>query len=562
MSAVFVSVAVVIALSLAFVYYWVFYKPSRHVQYCTRQQVVAKAVHEADPRMKLSSIDLADALRRRAVTSVEMVELYIQQIELVNPFLNAIVGERYDAARQEAMKADTLLDAAAKDTSIDVPFLTGVPCIAKELHEYPGLPYTCGIWGRRDIIGTKMNPAFQRIEKAGAIILCCGNVSEGGMWSESSNPVFGLTSNPYDLTRTCGGSSGGTAAMLAALGGSFSITADVGGSTRIPSLFNGLFGHKPSGGAVPNTRAHPTVNGKVERYCQLGPCTRTAVDLMPVLKIIAGPLDIEVELHDGDEKEVEHELNQIKYMRTFEWPEPADIDVRKLRYFVVWDQPGVATGITSKRSVDMIKAQTDVVQTIKKHLHVDVTPIQFPALNKCFDIWAAMLGTANAGHTFADVLSEGKDTISPLLEILKWIITWGKASEHTLPALGLAVAERVSDLAPARTQEMVALGEQLRDEINEILSDDGVIVFPGIPHVAPPHGPLPNLLYFANYAACGIFNTLELPATAVPVGLSTGGMPVGVQIVGGNGNDHLTIAVAMALENVGLAKWVAPPLRT
>ncbi|KNC76297.1 hypothetical protein SARC_11197, partial [Sphaeroforma arctica JP610] len=497
-----VVVFVLAAILLGLVYIFYQYNHDHTVQDCDRHSVLIAAINDADAKLRLSTVDLAEALRIRTVTSVEMVNLYIKQVETCNPYINAVCSKRYEGARAEARLADERLDTAVKDPSLrdTLPAFLGVPYIVKELHEYPGMSYTCGIPGREGMVGQKMHPVLKRMETAGGIALVSGNVSEGAMWAESFNPIYGYTHNPYDLTRTVGGSSGGNSALVTALCGSFSITADVGGSTRIPAMYNGVFGHKPSGGAIPNARSWPPCHGKVERYCQLGPTTRYAKDLMPLLRIMSHPLDISTELPDADAEERAYQEEQVVWHRKFDWPDVRTVDTKKLRYFVCYEQPGVVVGMRTQRSQCVINAQNKIVRTLERECGVTVQPITFNGFKKCFDIWAAMLGTANAKTPFKGIISQGKDTISPFWELLKWVVTWGRASDHTLPAIGLACAEVFNDLDPKRKEEMIKLGEELRDEINAVLGDDGVMVFQSLPTPAARHGALPNLLYFADYA--------------------------------------------------------------
>ena len=130
---------------------------------------------------------------------------------------------------------------------------------------------------------------MQRLIEAGAIPLGVTNTSELTLWIESSNNLYGRTSNPYDPTRTAGGSSGGEGAAVGCGGSPFGVGADIGGSIRIPALFCGVFGHKPSSGLVPNTGMYPPTPGEAGRMLGTGVIARRAEDLMPLLRLIAGP---------------------------------------------------------------------------------------------------------------------------------------------------------------------------------------------------------------------------------------------------------------------------------
>jgi len=524
---------------------------------------VGKATREAPKEIRWGALRAARELRNGTLTSLELVRAFEEQCRKVNGHLNALVGTRFLEAEREARHADALFakaHARGEAALKSLPPLLGVPFVAKECYEYPGMPYTSGIVGRCDMTGVHKNPVLARLEQAGAILLGVGNTSEACMWSESSNPVHGISGMPYDVSRTCGGSSGGTAASLSALCGSFAVTSDVGGSTRIPAFYNGVFGHKASGGAVPNFRSIPIVHNEVERYCQLGPSSRSSEDLFPLLKIMSGPLTDE-EVKDCDPSEAELLQVQRPFLKTFEWKNVADVDVKNLRFFVSWRQPGTSFGYVGRRQLDLVRAQKRVVDALENE-GIQVQSKEFKLMSKAFTIWSSMLSEVQK-FSFADIMSEGLEegTFWPYYEFFKFLLTVGALSRFTLPALGLAVTDSMKEFTPKLHQAHLEFGAQLRDEMNRFLGDDGVLIFPSLPRVAPHHGPMPNLLRFAEFGATGIFNVLELPATAVPTGLSTEEkVPTGVQIVAANGNDHLTLAVAEHLERLGVCRWNPPQI--
>src|SRR5204863_5760572 len=151
-------------------------------------------------------------------------------------------------------------------------------------------------------------PAAQRLLDAGPILLGLTNLSELTMWIESDNRVYGRTLNAYDRRRTAGGSSGGEGAAIGCGGSVIGIGTDFAGSIRLPAFFNGIFGHKPTTGLVPMTGHFPISDGEAMRMSVVGPLARRATDLMPVLKLIAGPDGVDPLVRDprlGDPDEVE-----------------------------------------------------------------------------------------------------------------------------------------------------------------------------------------------------------------------------------------------------------------
>src|SRR6202011_2168840 len=170
-----------------------------------------------------------------------------------------------------------------------LPPLLGVPFTVKESIAVRGMPNSAGLVARQGLASEDNAPAVQRLLDAGAIALGVTNTSELTLWIESNNRVYGQTSNPYDGTRTAGGSSGGEGAAVGSGGSPFGIASDIAGSIRIPAFFCGVFGHKPSAGLVPNSGLYPPAPGESGRMLGTGPLARRAEDLMPLLRIIAGP---------------------------------------------------------------------------------------------------------------------------------------------------------------------------------------------------------------------------------------------------------------------------------
>jgi fatty acid amide hydrolase 2 len=160
--------------------------------------------------------------------------------------------------------------------------------------------------------------------------------------------------------------------------------------------------------------------------------------------------------------------------------------------------------------------------------------------------------SAAATTSFAAHLGGGRE-VNAWVELLRWAV--GR-SDHTLPAIGLALLERVPRFYEGPRREFIARGRALREELTRRLGTDGVMLYPSYPTVAPRHG-RPLLPPF-RWVYTAILNVLELPATQVPLGLGSEGLPLGVQVVGGSGSDHLTIAVALELER-GFGGWVPPP---
>jgi fatty acid amide hydrolase 2 len=473
--------------------------------------------------LRSSAVALGRAIRRREVTARQVVDAHIGRIRRVNPTINAVVKDRFDDALREASLADETTASVHPD---DLPPFHGIPFTTKDALGAAGMPNTSGLWARRDVLAVEDATAVKRLKEAGAILLGVTNISELCMWMESDNKVWGRTNNPYDPTRTAGGSSGGEGAIVGAGGSVLGLGSDVGGSIRMPAFFNGAFGHKPTGGLVPSTGHYPPAERLHQRYVTTGPIVRRAEDLMPFLRVVAGP--------DGIERyNVEPRLG-----------DPAHVDLSKITAWVVPDN-GLFT--VDER---MASAQERAARALEA-AGARIERRRIPALKRSAEIWSAMLHEGGGDKSFEELMAAGGE-LRPLLEIGKAAL--GRSS-YTLPGLLLCLIERVPGMLSERTRRSIELGRELRAELEEMLGDDGVMLFPSYPTPAPKHH-APLLIPF-KWIYTAIFNVMEMPVTQVPMGLDERGVPLGVQVAAGNCHDTLTIAVALELERQ-VGGWTPP----
>jgi fatty acid amide hydrolase 2 len=474
--------------------------------------------------LQASATELAAAIRGGQLSSTQVVDRHIEQAQAFNPHLNAIVNERYDEARAQAEVADTKLATEGPD---DLPLFHGVPCTIKECFAFEGMEHTSGLVRRKGIIATEDAPTVARIKASGAIPLGTTNVSELCMWMESSNKVYGRTNNPYDLGRIVGGSSGGEAAIIGSGASPFGLGSDVGGSIRMPAFFCGVFGHKASPGLVPNTGQHPIAEGEAMRFLSTGPLCRRADDLMPLLRLMAGP--------DGQDPVVED----------FELGDPSTVDFSSLRVLDIPNNGHPLQGV----SKDMRAAQVRVVDHLAS-LGARIERPKIKRLADSFNIWGSMMHLA-AETPFAVHMGDG-EAINPVTETFKFLVG---ASDHTIPAIFLALLEGTTDFPRGRAEKWRRIGLELRDEMQDLLGDDGILVYPPYPVTAPKHRQ--PLLRPARFVYTGILNVLHLAVTQVPLGLDKGGLPLGTQIAANPGLDHRCIGVALELERA-FGGWVPP----
>ncbi len=476
-----------------------------------------------NPLLHLSATQLAAQIRQNKLTSREVVQAHVDHARTHNPQLNAIVADRYDQALLEADAADRLLAEIGPD---NVPQFHGVPCTIKESIQVQGMPHSAGLVSRKDLRMAHDASTVARIRKAGGIVLGVTNTSELCMWMETSNKLYGVTSNPYDFKRIVGGSSGGEGSIIGSGASPFGLGADVGGSIRMPAFFNGVFGHKPSSNIIPNSGHHPLAMHGLCRMLTTGPLCRRAEDLWPLVRLLAGP--------DGEDADCTEVLRG----------HPADVDIAALTVWSIEDNGFLEV------DPELRAAQRKAADALEK-LGATVKTVSIAKLKNSFELWSATMSAGN-GTPFVALMGGEHGAINPWTELVKWGL--GR-SEHTFPAIALGLGEALQHLVPMGQEKFLAQAADLRREMTEMLGPNGIFLYPPYTRPAPLHNaPLRRPLDWV-YTAIG--NVLEMPITQVPLGLGSLGVPLGVQVGAIHGNDAVTIAVALALENA-FGGWIPP----
>ena len=462
--------------------------------------------------LSLSAVELARRIRAGELSPVEVVDAHIHRIEVVNPTLNALVADRFEAARTEARAAEARAASGAP-----LPPLLGVPCTIKEFFGVTGMPHTGGVLHRRGRIADKDATAVHRLREAGAIVLGVSNVPEGGLWMETYNDIYGRTSNPWNPRHTSGGSSGGEGALVGAGASPPGLGSDIGGSIRIPAAFCGTVGHKPSGGLVPNTGQFPFVTDRTGAFLGSGPLVRRVEDLWPFLSAIAGP--------DGEDPNC----------RPIPLGDPSAVDPTRLRVF-----PMHGPGRIRVRPV--MREAVDIAARALEARGARIEQPDLPRLRHAFDIWSTML--AEFSEVSYDQILTGGPPLNILWQLLR--LPFSKA-DHTFAALVLVGSERLISPFKRWMRRYLEEGVRLKAEIDSLLGTDGVLLFPPYSRPAPRHSFSWTTPFDAQCTA--IFNVMESPVTVVPVSTDpASGMPVAVQVVGAQGMDHLTVAAAGIVE--------------
>jgi len=476
------------------------------------------------PLTERSAVDLAAAIRARELTAREVVNAHIALIERRNPSVNAIVATRFDAARAEADAADELL--GKRRGRKDPPPLLGVPCTIKESFAVAGMPHTSGSVNRRERIATESATAVQRLVDAGAIPLGVTNTSELTLWIESENRVWGRTDNAYDPTRTAGGSSGGEGAAIGSGFAPIGLGTDIGGSIRLPAFFNGVFGHKPSGALVPHTGHYPVPNERGSFLLGTGPLARRAEDLMPALRVLAGP--------DGIDPSV----------RATELGDPADVSLEGLRVVISDDATMLPV------AVELRNARLHAARALREAGAV-VERVSLPAVRTVIEPY---LNAMRESGGLRELLTEGGAEVPRFGRLVADAVR-GR-SPYTTPLLMTLASENIAQHLPERFQRRALAAErELAERVAETIGD-GVLLHPPFARVAPRHHRTWGRPWMI--APTALFNLIGLPVTEVPMGLNEDGIPLGVQVAAGLDRDHVAIAVAVELERA-FGGWVPPP---
>jgi len=455
-----------------------------------------------------SASELARAIRQRELTAVDVVAAHVNLHRQFAPRINAVVAERFDRALDDAAAADARVASGG-----ELPPLLGVPFTVKETIAVEGMPQSAGLVARREYRAPSNAPTVQQLVDAGAIPLGVTNTSELTLWIESDNKLYGRTSNPYDNSRTAGGSSGGEGAAVGCGGSPFGLASDIAGSIRVPALFCGVFGHKPSSGLVCNDGMWPPTEGESGLMLGVGCLARRGEDLMPLLEVLAGrPLGV-----------------------------PSDVSLNGLTVTTVEEASRAAI------SEELRDARERAVGALLA-AGAEVKRVHLRSWRRAVAPYLARLQAgSNSSHPTLKLLEESGEERPSLRSLLR------RSERHTAPARIALAAE----LLPERRRpprRALRAADALVSELLEAIGD-GVLLHPAHPRPAPHHGRTLGRPWLLTPAA--IFNLAGVPVTEVPLGLSETGLPVGVQVAAGAGRDDVAIAVALELERV-FGGWVPP----
>ncbi|MGD9764034.1 MAG: amidase [Candidatus Binatia bacterium] len=464
-----------------------------------------------------SASDIAAAIRRGDLGSREALEHFIARVQKYNGALNAVVALRLEEARAEASAADR-----RRENGEPLGPLHGVPMTIKESFRLAGTPTTWGLSEFARSVPTEDALAVQRLKRAGAVIFGKTNVPPLLADWQTFNPIYGVTNNPWDASRSPGGSSGGSAAAVAAGLTAVELGSDIGASIRNPAHYCGIYGHKPTFGVIsPAGHALPEMVSERDMSV-IGPLARSARDLALMLDVIAGP-----------------DLIGARAWR-LDLPPPRHRDLRDFRIGLILE---LSNHPVDAEVVDRLRRLAEFLRgrgaRVVEHAWPDFDP------DEMYRLYVRLLRAATSrSHSAAEVRSFREAVGTELSDSGDY---WHLARQ------GAAMAHRDWLL-------LNELRHRIRLKWAAFFADYDVLLCPPASTTAFPHDhslprherqiaindqPAPSIdqLFWASMATLAY-----LPATVAPIGAGSSGLPVGVQIIGAQYEDRTTIEFAHLLE--------------
>jgi amidase len=478
-----------------------------------------------------TATELSAALAAKKVSAVELAEDAIGRIERHDDKINAICVRDFSRGLEAARAAD-----AARARGETAPLL-GLPLTVKESYNIAGLPTTWGFPAQKDFVPPEDALSISRVKQAGGVILGKTNVPVGlGDW-QSYNEIYGVTNNPFDLGRTPGGSSGGSSAALAAGYGPLSLGSDIGGSLRVPAFHCGVYAHKPTFALVPSRGHTPPPLPPLPfdpDLSVIGPMARSAADLALLLDVIAGPDPMEA-----------------AKAYTLALPAPRHNALKNFRVLVLDTDPVMPTSAFIRTAIEKLAAnlgKAGVTVTRESPLLPD-----FAASTRLY----MRLLMSFLAASFQPEIYAGAQAAAAKLS----------------PEDKSLAAERLRGIALSHRDWVLADGARarLRAQWRELFGTFDAVICPVMPTPAYPHVHSDDQearrinvdgkdhVYPDQLAWPGIATLPGLPATAIPLGLSPEGLPVGVQIVGPWLEDRTPLKLAELIERE-FGGFVPPPM--
>lgn len=459
--------------------------------------------------------DMAAAVAAREISARELLELHLERIAEVNPILNALVSIDEERAREAAREAD---ERTARGEVLGP--LHGVPYAVKDTHEVAGWRSTFGSVLRADHYPERDELVVERVREAGAVIVAKTNVPEFAAGSHTFNPIFGTTLNPYDPTRSAGGSSGGSTAALASGMIPLADGSDMGGSLRNPASFCNVVGLRPSFGRVPQL-PNPNI---FESTSVQGPLARNVDDLALLLSVQAGPTP-----WSATTQETPGEY----------FAEVAEVDLTGVRFALSTDLEGAFQ--VDHDVARIVAAQGEVLESLGAHIEHAA-----PALAEAEDTFR----TLRAWHfqaSYGELLTEHPDKFKPSL------------AENIRAGEGLTGHDiaRAYRQRTALSQRMATFFERY-DAL--VLPVSQVPPFPADQEYPAEINGQEQATYLDWMRSAYLITVTGCPAMSLPAGFTDQGWPVGIQIVTRPNSEHRLLEIAKAFERATRIGEVRPQI--
>jgi amidase len=448
--------------------------------------------------------DLVARMRKRDLSAREVMEAHLAQIECMNPKVNAIVSQ---LPPEDSLAAADDADAALARGD-EVGPLHGLPIAHKDTEPTKGVRSTSGSPIHADFIPDYTSLHLERVQAAGAIMVGKTNVPEFAAGSHTFNPVFGATCNPYDRSKTAGGSSGGAAVSLACGMLPIADGSDLGGSLRNPGNFNNVVGFRPSPGRVPNV---PNANG-YNWISIKGPLARTVVDTALLLSAMVG--------RDNRDPLLIDEPGE-----TFRQPLDRDFSGVKLAW-----SPDLGGLPVDQRVTEVLTRAVSVIQSDLNAVVEEATP-DFSDVDWAFQVFRAYRMAAN----FAPIFDENRYRI-------KESVIWNVEQGRSFTAVDVGRAEQKQAAYYQRMLAFLDEYEFLLCPVNQVPPFDVGINYPTEINGVKMEN------YIAWMKSAYYISTAGLPCISVPAGFTCDGLPVGLQIVGRPRDDFGVLQLAHAFE--------------
>lgn len=456
-----------------------------------------------------SAVEMLNALRQKKLSAVELMEIQLKRLEQLNPVLNGLI--------QKISSEECLKQANQADQHIvkgKIRKLTGLPVTVKDKHLVKGLISCVGSVGLKNKISQEDSTIVTRLKEEGAIIIGITNVPEFLSAYETDNSVYGRTNNPYDLSRTPGGSSGGCAALIASGCIPLSIGSDAAGSIRWPAHCTGITAHKPTIGLIPRTGS-PLGNalGLFSQFATSGPMARSVMDLILTLPILAGP--------DGIDP----------YIPPVSIKNHQSVEIRQLRVgYIIED-------MTSNLDEDIQKSFQQTIEHLKSYVE-SVEPIQIECLKDTHRLlWESFYLGGDQGQGVKNTLKMlAIESPSPLLQ------TFLKEAEKSL-------------LSTTQFKSLFREIDTYKIKIAEALANFDILLSPVAATPAKKHGT--TLKECKDITHCMMHSLTGWPVTVVRCGTSQEGLPIGLQIAAKPWNDSISLALGSFIESI-TGGWKPP----